>query len=459
MPEISKKKRAHAAPSPLQDVHAPGDSQGNRAKSPASGRLRKERASQDSLPAGALREGCRSAIHAQLLAWYHASRRDLPWRRTRDPYRIWVSEVMLQQTRVDTVIPYYDRFLTKFPTVEALASAPLEAVLTSWSGLGYYRRARMLHAGAQEICRDLGAKIPESAEGLREVRGIGPYTAGAIASIAFGEAAALVDGNVARVLSRVFAVEDDVRAASGLRRIWKLAEWLVAEVDPSGWNQGLMELGATVCLPQSPRCLLCPIREHCEAHRRGLTGELPRVGRKAAPRIDAAHALVAEHGDAVLLGRRKLDGRFGGMWEPPLVDDAGGSARPDFGRVFGLRLVDLVEVGRVTHVLTHRRMEVRVHRARLADPAPSLDDDRVASPPEGLPAAYDTLALVRRDRLTEKPLTTFARKVLAEGTRGASPIASSASGGRVEARGAAKSVSERAGKPRGDLRTKKNPSP
>ncbi|MEO7112586.1 MAG: A/G-specific adenine glycosylase, partial [Polyangiaceae bacterium] len=163
-------------------------------------------------------------LRTRLLTWYRENKRDLPWRRTKDPYAIWLSEVMLQQTRVDTVIPYYERFLTAYPTVHALAEAPLEEVLTKWSGLGYYRRARTLHAAAQQVTSEREGIFPRTASELREIVGIGPYTAGAVASIAFDTAAALVDGNVVRVLARIYAVSDDVRKPAGVAKIWKLAE-------------------------------------------------------------------------------------------------------------------------------------------------------------------------------------------------------------------------------------------
>src|SRR5690242_17796950 len=187
-----------------------------------------------------------SRLHRDLLTWYAACRRDLPWRRTRDPWAIWVSEIMLQQTRVDTVMPYFERFLARFPTPLALAEAPEDQVLAAWSGLGYYRRARMLHAGARVVADR--AKMPRDREGLLELPGVGRYTAGAIASIAFEEPVGLVDGNVARVLARIFVLEDDMRRA-GMRRAEELAESLVPKDAPGDWNQALMELGATVCTP------------------------------------------------------------------------------------------------------------------------------------------------------------------------------------------------------------------
>src|SRR6185503_9991928 len=212
-----------------------------------------------------------------LVGWYRGARRDLPWRRTRDPYAIWVSEVMLQQTRVTVVVPYWQRWMARFPSPAALAGAPLDDVLAAWSGLGYYGRARNLHRGAREVVARYGGRLPDSAGELRTLPGIGRYTAGAIASMAFDRQEPLVDGNVARVLARVFAVEEDVKSAAGQNRLWQLAADLVPSEAPGDFNQALMELGATLCAPAAPRCAGCPLAADCRAHREGRTDELPRL--------------------------------------------------------------------------------------------------------------------------------------------------------------------------------------
>ncbi|HEY5946784.1 MAG TPA: A/G-specific adenine glycosylase, partial [Kofleriaceae bacterium] len=220
-------------------------------------------------------------VASAVVTHYKRDRRDLPWRRTRDPYAIWVSEIMLQQTRVQTVIPYWERWMARFPTVTALAAAPLDDVLAAWAGLGYYSRARNLHAGAQAVTSAFAGALPRRASELRAVPGIGPYTAGAIASIAYGERAPLVDGNVARVLARVFAMRDDIKSSAGQKALWQRAGELMAALPddhaPGDLNQGLMELGATLCSPTSPRCLLCPLAASCEAARTGRQDELPVV--------------------------------------------------------------------------------------------------------------------------------------------------------------------------------------
>jgi A/G-specific adenine glycosylase len=351
-------------------------------------------------------------LHSSLLAWYARERRDLPWRRTRDPYAIWLSEVMLQQTRVETVIPYYERFLARWPSVGSLAEAPIDDVLAAWSGLGYYRRARMLHAAAQAIAGE--EAFPGDARSLERVKGIGRYTAGAVASIAYGEVAPLVDGNVARVFARLFALEDDVRSTQGIARLWTIASALVAESDPGAWNQALMELGATVCVPRDPRCLVCPVRDACRGRALGLERELPRAKAKAKPREQRRWALVATRGDGVLLGRRRADLRFGGLWEPPSLDrgaarstveSEGGAAAERLASLAGVALRGLRVAGRVTHVLSHRRLEIEVLHARLERPFAGV---RTVSA-EG---EYDAFEIASPN-LEGRGASTLAKKILA----------------------------------------------
>ena len=220
----------------------------------------------------------------KLLAWYRRERRDLPWRRTRDPYRIWLAEIMLQQTRVAAVIPYYDRFLDRFPTVEALAHAPIEDVLQLWSGLGYYSRARNLHRAAQEIVSRHGGEFPRDAAAALALPGIGRYTAAAILSIAYGEPCGVLDGNVARVLARLDAIRGDLRAPGRWRALEARAQELLAPREAGDWNQAMMELGATICLPKGPRCGVCPARSWCRANELGIADELPMVRRKPKAR-------------------------------------------------------------------------------------------------------------------------------------------------------------------------------
>jgi A/G-specific adenine glycosylase len=308
-------------------------------------------------------------LAAALVAWFDRVARDLPWRRTRDPYAIWLSEVMLQQTRVETVIPYYERFLARYPTVDDLAAAPLDDVLSLWSGLGYYRRARVLHLAAREVSARHGGALPRDVEGLRALPGVGAYTAGAVASIAFDQAVPLVDGNVARVLSRLDGIDDDIRTAAGTRKLWAAAERLVraAKVQPGRFNQALMELGATVCTPRNPRCDACPVDGACSARALGRQGELPVIAPKRDVPTVSMVAAVVRSGERVLFVRRAEDALFGGLWEPPMVE------APTLARARVLLAeagvdpdASLREVGRVRHILTHRRLEVRVARAEVA---------------------------------------------------------------------------------------------
>jgi A/G-specific adenine glycosylase len=270
-------------------------------------------------------------LRSRLLAFFDARSRDLPWRRTADPYAIWVSEIMLQQTRVETVIPYFRRWMERFPDVEALASAPREEVMKAWEGLGYYRRARMLHEAAGIVRDRHDGSLPATPEGLRSLPGIGPYTAGAVASIAFAVPEPAVDGNVRRVLARLLDLPDP-----GAARLRKEARRLVDPERPGDFNQALMELGATVCTPRSPECTRCPVASLCRARARGVQEERP-LPRGSSP-VPHAHFAVAvmvargEDGPRVLLARRPDDGMLGGLWEFPgvrLGEGSPGGARSE----------------------------------------------------------------------------------------------------------------------------------
>ncbi|UVI28837.1 A/G-specific adenine glycosylase [Paenibacillus spongiae] len=259
----------------------------------------------------------------ELLGWYRQNKRVLPWRMNRDPYRIWVSEVMLQQTRVDTVIPYYERFMDKFPTAEALAEAPEAEVLKCWEGLGYYSRARNLQAGAQEVVSRHDGVVPDDKAAVSALRGVGPYTAGAIMSIAFNRPEPAVDGNVMRVLSRYFCLEDDIAKPSTRVSIEKLAASLIPEGAAGDFNQALMELGALVCTPKSPGCLTCPVMAHCEGRMAGKEHILP-IKTKAKPprpelRLAALVTGTGSHAGKILIRQRPDTGLLARMWELPHI--------------------------------------------------------------------------------------------------------------------------------------------
>jgi A/G-specific adenine glycosylase len=249
-----------------------------------------------------------AAFRKQLLGWFRQYQRDLPWRRTKDPYRIWLSEIMLQQTRVAAVIPYYERFLERFPDIDALAVAPQEDVLRLWSGLGYYSRARNLQRAAQEIVARHDGAFPRTEKEALALPGIGSYTAAAILSIAYGEKHAVLDGNVARVLARTFAMRGDLRDAERWQSLQKSADALLAPKFSSDWNQAMMELGATVCTPQSPQCLLCPVTRFCQARKLGLADSIPARRKKRATEniLLAAAVLLDPRGRTLLLPPPKL---------------------------------------------------------------------------------------------------------------------------------------------------------
>jgi A/G-specific adenine glycosylase len=327
-----------------------------------------------------------AAFRKHLLAWYDAHKRDLPWRQSTDFYRVWLSEIMLQQTRVEAVIPYYEAFLARFPTLEALGSAPESDVLTAWSGLGYYSRARNLRKAAQQA----SAKTPTGYSEILELPGIGPYTAAAVASIVFGEPHASVDGNVLRVISRLTNDAGEISSPPVRRRLAEEAQRLLAPRRPGDFNQALMELGATVCIPahvrqQGPRCGDCPVATHCAARAEGRERELPVKARKPAARDIEVELLVLLKGRELFLVRRDgSEKRLAGFYElPPKALFPGVAA--EFA-------------GQFTHRIVNDRFIVSVYRSVF----------RAAIPGENAPGG-DWFS---PERLKEIPLTTVARKAL-----------------------------------------------
>ena len=340
-----------------------------------------------------------AAPRAALLAWYDANARDLPWRRTRDPYAIWISEIMLQQTRVETVIPYYMRFLQRFPTASSLAEAPLDDVLAAWSGLGYYRRARLLHAGAQAVVREHAGELPREPLLRRALPGIGAYTAGAIGSIAFDLPEPIVDGNVARVLSRVLGIETPLGDRVTGRALWQAAEQLAQGERPGALNQALMELGARVCVPVNARCGSCPLRAACTANATSRVDELPVPAKKKAPKPVQLVALVAQSADGELWLTRSEGSLFGGLWGCLLDEGKGAATARAVAQRAGLTGTLSRKVGAVTHVLTHRRLTLEVYRLTHAEGAEHTTLKRVA------PSALATLGVAK---LTHKLLAAAA---------------------------------------------------
>ena len=322
----------------------------------------------------------RSATQTALLAWFASHQRPLPWRSPpgaplADPYGVLVSELMLQQTRVDTVLGYYDRWLARWPTVADLAAADVSEVLAQWTGLGYYNRARNLHAAAQAVVAHHGGRLPADPVALAALPGLGPYTVGAVASIAFGLPVPLVDGNVARVLARWHAIDQEPSQGSGRAQVWaEAALWLLdgpARAEPGTWNQALMELGATVCTPRQPRCPTCPVAATCLAFQLGRQRELPlRKLLKAPVPVQAAYALVQRDGPdgrQVLLGLRPTPGRWAGLWEPPGIEGPQASKRVQ-AWLQGQGIAAAEAGLPLVHVLTHRRYEALPLRARWLQP-------------------------------------------------------------------------------------------
>lgn len=345
------------------------------------------------------------AIRRNLLRWYDRHRRDLPWRRRAgDPYAQWVAEIMLQQTRVDTVIPYYERFLNSFPSAKALAAADEEVVLKHWEGLGYYRRIQHLHRAAKVLAQD-GRDVPRSSMELRELPGIGAYTSAAISSIAGGEPVAAVDGNVARVVARLFALRADVLSFSGRKQVQAVADALLARKRPGDFNQAWMDLGSSICTPRSPDCACCPLSTHCAAHAQGLTDELPRRGtdrKRHVPVLRQVTVYVRDDAGRVLVRRRPPGGLWSGLWEYP-SRDIEGNEKPNESAIALLKSLKLAArecdpIGRIEHQLTHRLMcfdvfNVSTSRRAVKTPSPSMQ------------------RWVNSDELTQLAMATAQRKI------------------------------------------------
>jgi A/G-specific adenine glycosylase len=308
-----------------------------------------------------------------LLAWFSARKRDLPWRRTKDPYRIWLSEIMLQQTRVAAVVPYYNNFLLRFPDMQALARARAEAVLSHWAGLGYYSRARNLLRAAQEIDARHGGRFPCEYDAALALPGIGRYTAAAVLSIAYDQPLAVLDGNVARVLARLGALRGDLRAPALWRKLEATAQDLLARRTPGDWNQAMMELGATVCVPKSPKCGECPVAKWCRARKLGIEEQLPNARKKrAAVKVTlAAAVLVDPRGRTILVRQTSNDGAlFSRMWQFPALEtksDAASGLANYLRETFKLRVADeeMIRLKTARHAVTFREIRLESFLIRV----------------------------------------------------------------------------------------------
>ncbi len=311
-----------------------------------------------------------ATVSSRLLAWYRQSGRDLPWRNTRDPYRIWLSEIMLQQTTVTAVIDYYQRFLEKIPTVESLAAVQLEDVIDLWAGLGYYSRARNLHAAAKLVVEQFNGCFPEDVEGLQKLPGVGRSTAGAISALAFDRRAPILDGNVRRVLCRLFALREPPRSAAAEKQLWQWSELITPAENVHDYTQAIMDLGALVCVPRKPLCDECPLGELCQARKLGLEQQLPlkQVAKPIPTRYEVV--LLIDHHGRYLVRRRMAEGFLGGMWEFPTIslpeeEDPESKLHLLFSD-FGLKGA-AEQIGSSQHVYSHFRLISNIFCKRIED--------------------------------------------------------------------------------------------
>lgn len=356
------------------------------------------------------------AFAAKLLAWYDESTTEMPWRGQRDPYRIWLSEIMLQQTRIAAAEGYYRRFLNRFPTIQSLAAASLDEVLKLWEGLGYYARARNLHRLAQVVVKQYDGHFPASAEELQTLPGIGRYTVAAIASIAFGEAVAVLDGNVVRVLTRLIDLADEISQPKVVKQLWELASTLLPSKRPGDYNQALMDLGRMVCTPRRPDCLSCPVREFCLAVARG-TQELRPVKKPKAPlpEVRAASAVIRDKAGRLLLVQRPEDGLLGGLWMLPGGRCAQEETYADclersLAQSLGVQVRVEQEMAAVTQTLTHFRLRLRAFACEVIAGTPA-SDTRIAWV---APAELSNYSLGKADRETVDQLERWQPRLFEE---------------------------------------------
>lgn len=319
---------------------------------------------------------------SNLLAWYAQNKRTMPWRDCNNPYYIWISEIMLQQTRVDQVIPYFNRFIERFPTVDTLAAAKQQEVLKVWEGLGYYSRARYLHAAAQTVVDDYDGHVPHSWDDILNLKGVGPYTASAVLSIAYQKPYAVVDGNVIRVLSRFYGIEEDVRRSKTKSLIQEYADELIDQQQPGDFNQALMELGAKVCTPTQPDCENCPLQSQCMAYRTLKTKEIPyKAPKKKVPHHNIGVGIVLNERNEVLIAQRQEDAMLGGLWEFP-----GGKQEEnetmkettvrELNEELGVKVTITKEFMTLKHAYSHFKVTLHTFLCKLTEGAPQPNESQ-----------------------------------------------------------------------------------
>lgn len=341
------------------------------------------------------------SFQTDLISWFYNNKRDLPWRKTKDPYYIWISEIMLQQTKVDTVIRYYENFTKRYPTIFDLARAPEQEVLKQWEGLGYYSRARNLHEAVKEVVSTYDGVVPNDVKKLGDLKGIGPYTKGAIMSIAFGQPEPAVDGNVMRVLARILLIRDNIMDQKTRRRFEKIVREIISKADPSAFNQALMELGALICVPRTPRCHECPVQTHCRAYAKDEEINLPIRITKNRQKVNqyVAVCLFDEMGN-IAIEQRPESGLLASMWQFPMFEKSEIKKRPLvdlFAEKYGLHIEIEQKLGDVEHIFSHLTWHVTVHQSFV----------------QTKQLEHSQLKFVTREQLRDFPISIAHQKVMA----------------------------------------------